>query len=367
MSANRLPGVSFIGLGWWGEVLAGAAQASGAVSIAGGYARTPATRAGFAAKYGCRDYGALDELLGDPACEAVVIASANAVHKEQAVAAARAGKHVHLEKPMALSVSDAQEIVAVCAEAGVKLSIGQNFRRWPMFRHAKKMIDAGELGNIYHARATEYRRRGRPYVDGYGTARFVQKEQAGGGALYDMGIYEISRMLYLLGNPRVERIVGRTYAELEMDEERGREFDVEEFATGSVFFEGGLTMDIVSAWAINLNEFSPSYIVGSQGGLRVDPFSFHKTIADIDFDMNASVDAVMGRRSLMNPQRSQDMSSSQLHWAAALHGRVELLSTTELALNTMLIQQGIYLSSERGAEVTADEVRTASVSTAVDV
>ncbi|MFP6870773.1 MAG: Gfo/Idh/MocA family oxidoreductase [Nitrospinota bacterium] len=148
MSANRLPGVSFIGLGWWGEVLAGAAQASGAVSIAGGYARTPATRAGFAAKYGCRDYGSLDELLDDSACEAVVIASANAVHKEQAVAAARAGKHVHLEKPMALSVSDAQEIVAACAEAGVKLSIGQNFRRWPMFRHAKKMIDAGELGTI---------------------------------------------------------------------------------------------------------------------------------------------------------------------------------------------------------------------------
>ena len=312
----------------------------------------------------CSDFR---ELLARDDIDAVDVCLHNNLHAPVTIAALQSGKHVYCQKPIAGSYADGKAMLDASAETGKMLHI-QLARIYEGCTTASKMlIDAGELGNIYHARATEYRRRGRPYVDGYGTARFVQKEQAGGGALYDMGIYEISRMLYLLGNPRVERIVGRTYAELEMDEERGREFDVEEFATGSVFFEGGLTMDIVSAWAINLNEFSPSYIVGSQGGLRVDPFSFHKTIADIDFDMNASVDAVMGRRSLMNPQRSQDMSSSQLHWAAALHGRVELLSTTELALNTMLIQQGIYLSSERGAEVTADEVRTASVSTAVDV
>ena len=124
---------------------------------------------------------------------------------------------------------------------------------------------------------------------------------------------------------------------------------------------------MVSAWAINLDRFSPSYIVGSKGGIRVDPFSLHKTIADIDFDMTAGIDAVMGRRALMNPDLSRDMSSSQHHWAAALHGRVELLPTAELAVNTMLIQQGIYLSSDRGAEVTADEIKAASASTAADL
>lgn len=148
MSTNPFPGLSFVGLGWWGNVLADAALASGVVSIVGGYARTPATRASFSAKYGCSDFSSLDELLGDSTCDAVVIASANVVHKEQAILAAQAGKHVHLEKPMALSVSDAQDIVSACAEARVKLSIGQNFRRWPMFRHAKKMIDSGELGAV---------------------------------------------------------------------------------------------------------------------------------------------------------------------------------------------------------------------------
>jgi hypothetical protein len=61
------------------------------------------------------------------------------------------------------------------------------------------------------------------------------------------------------------------------------------------------------------------------------------------------------------------MASSQRHWAAALHNRVELLPTAELALNTMLIQQGIYLSHDRGREVTADEIMDASVSTAAEV
>jgi hypothetical protein len=61
------------------------------------------------------------------------------------------------------------------------------------------------------------------------------------------------------------------------------------------------------------------------------------------------------------------MSSSQHHWAAALHGRVELVPTAELALSTMLLQQGIYLASERGAEVTAEEVIANSKSTAAKV
>ena len=229
------------------------------------------------------------------------------------------------------------------------------------------VVESGELGHIYHAAATEFRRRGRPYVDGYGTARFVQKEHAGGGALYDMGIYEISRMLYLLGNPEVERVTGRTYLETEMDPVRGKEMDVEEFACGMVYFEGGLTMAIVSAWAIHLDKFSPSYIAGSKGGLKVFPFSLHKTLADIDFDMNADPGSVMARMSLMQPDLACDMSSSQHHWSAALHGRVELLPTAELALNTMLIQQGIYLSSEAGREFAVEEIVAISKSTAVEI
>ncbi len=305
------------------------------------------------------------ELLKRDDLDAVDVCLHNNLHAPVTVEALRAGYHVYCEKPIAGSWADGKAMLDAARETGRMLHIQLGKLYTDATTACKMVIDAGELGHIYHAAATEYRRRGRPYVDGYGTARFVQKEQAGGGALYDMGIYELSRMLYLLGNPKVERVTGQTYRELDMDPLRGKDMDVEEFATGMVYFEGGLTMTVLSAWAINLDPFSSSYIAGSKGGLRVDPFSVHRTIADIDFDMTANLGAVAGRHRLMQPDLARDMSSSQHHWAAALHGRVELLPTAELALNTMLIQQGIYLSHDGGTEVTAADIMASSTSTAV--
>ena len=307
------------------------------------------------------------EVLRRDDLEAVDVCLHNNLHAPVTIEALRAGKHVYCEKPIAGSWADGKAMVDAAKECGRMLHIQLSRLYTDATTASRMVIDAGELGNIYHSAATEYRRRGRPYVDGYGTSRFVQKSQAGGGALYDTGIYEIARMLYLLGNPTVERVTGKTYCELDMDPVRGKEMDVEEFATGMVYFAGGLTMAILSAWAINLDPFSPSYIVGSKGGLRVDPFSFHRTVADIDFDMNTNLSAMARRRKLLDPQLALDMSSSQHHWAAALHGRVELLPTADLALNTMLIQQGIYLSHERNKEVTAGEIEANSTSTAIKV
>lgn len=297
--------------------------------------------------------------------DAVDVCLHNNLHAPVSIEALRAGKHVYCEKPIAGSFADGKAMYDAAIESGKMLHIQLGRLYSGETAACRMLLKAGELGRLYHARATEYRRRGRPYVDGYGSPRFVQKEQSGGGALYDMGIYELSRMLYLLGNPIVERVSGRTYQEMDMDPERGKAFEVEEFATGVVYFEDRLTMDIVSAWSIHLNQFSPSYIVGSNGGMRIDPFGFYKTIADIDFDMEANIGAILGRRALMNPELAKDLSSSQHHWAAALHRRVDLLPTALLALNTMLIQQGVYLSNDRGEEVTADEIRATSTSTAV--
>jgi predicted dehydrogenase len=305
------------------------------------------------------------ELLNLKELDAVDVCLHNNFHAPVTIAALEAGKHVYCEKPIAGSFADGLAMVQAAQSTGKMLHIQLARLYEECTKAAKMLIDEGELGHIYHARATEYRRRGRPYVDGYGTSRFVQKAQSGGGALYDTGIYEISRMLYLLGNPRVERVTGKTYQELDMDKERAKEYDVEEFATGTVYFEGGLTLDIVSSWAINLDRFAPSYIAGSQGGLKVDPFKFFKNIAQIDFDMETDLGSIAGRRRLMTPQLFTDMSSSQHHWAAVLHGRMDLLPTADLALNTMLIQQGIYLSSDRNSEVSAEEIKKASASTAV--
>ncbi|MCX6992266.1 MAG: Gfo/Idh/MocA family oxidoreductase [Kiritimatiellaeota bacterium] len=308
------------------------------------------------------------DLLKRDDIEAVDVCLHNNLHAPVTLAALAAGKNVYCEKPMAGSYADAKAMYATARQAKLKLSIQLSTLFAKETRVAKLMIESGQLGKVYHARSTGFRRRGRPYVDGYGTANFVQKEVASGGALYDMGVYHIAQMLYLLGQPEVERVSGKTYQEMDMDAEREKKskFNVEELGLGFVRFAGGLTLDIIEAWSINLNSFEGSSIVGSQGGVRLAPFSFHTTVNDVDMDSTFDLNYADWRwHQLRENQDAYD--SPQHHWVAALQGRVDLLPTDLIALQTMLISEAIYLSNKLGREVTAEDVAKASKSTALKV
>ncbi len=136
------------------------------------------------------------------------------------VAALEAGKDVFCEKPMAGAYADAERMLQTARTGKRKLSIQISNIFDKETKAAKALIDGGHLGKLYHARSTGHRRRGRPFVDGYGSPTFVQKQNSAGGALYDMGVYHISTMLYLLGNPQILRISGKAYQETEIDPAR---------------------------------------------------------------------------------------------------------------------------------------------------
>jgi predicted dehydrogenase len=153
-------------------------------------------------------YTDYNQLLQRDDIETVDICLHNNLHRPAAVAAMEAGKHVYCEKPMAGSYADARIMYDTAQALERKLSIQLFTLFKPETRAAKLLIDEGHLGELYHARSTGFRRRGRPYVDGYGTPTFVQKRHSAGGALYDMGVYHIAGLLYLLGNPGVVRITG---------------------------------------------------------------------------------------------------------------------------------------------------------------
>lgn len=313
-------------------------------------------------------YGDFRKLLARDDIEAVDVCLHNNFHRPVTVAALEAGKHVYCEKPMAGAYVDALEMWQAAQAAGRQLSIQLR----PLFdndtKAAKALIEAGQLGRIYHARSTGYRRRGRPFVDGYGSATFVQKAIAAGGAMYDMGVYNISRLLYLLDNPAVQRISGQTYQETEIDGPRRElsRYDVEELGLGLVRLEGGVTLDIIEAWAVHMNTFEGSSLFGTDGGVRLEPFGFYRSLGDLDLDATANLGAFAYRLHTVRGN-GDAYDGPQEHWIAALQGRVPLLPTAELALNTMLISEGIYLSSRLGQEVTAEEVMAQSVSTAVAV
>lgn len=299
---------------------------------------------------------------------AVDVCLHNNFHRPMTVAALEAGKHVFCEKPMAGAYADAEAMLEASKRTGKMLSIQNQEYFANHTKAAKSLIDGGHLGKLYHARSVGHRRRGRPYVDGYGSPAFVQKETATGGALYDMGVYHISTMLYLLGNPQVLRIAGKTYQEMPMDARRREKsgYSVEELGLGFVRLADNMTLDIIEAWAIHLDELGGSVVVGSDGGVRLNPFGFFRSVGDLDLDSTANLDRFSYR--LHNVQEQGDVyDSPQHHWIAAVEGRVELLPTAEIALNCMLISEGIYRSGELGREVTAEEVREMSKSTAVAV
>jgi predicted dehydrogenase len=308
-------------------------------------------------------YTGYRELLQRDDLDAVDVCLHNNLHQPVAVAAMEAGMHVYCEKPMAGSYADARIMYEAAQALGRKLSIQLFTLFRPETRAAKLLIDEGCLGELYHARSTGFRRRGRPYVDGYGTSTFVQKRHAAGGALYDMGVYHIARLLYLLGNPDVTRITGKTYQKTAMDSTRqtASGYDVEELALGFVHFTDDVTLDIIESWAIHLDGLEGSSIVGTLGGVRLEPFGYYHNIGDLEINSTADLDQIAYR--WKNVHDGGDVyDSAGHHWVAALQGRVELLPSAELALNTMLISEGIYLSTQLGREVTAEEVREKSVS-----
>jgi predicted dehydrogenase len=302
------------------------------------------------------------ELLSRDDIDAVDVCLHNVLHRPVTVAALEAGKDVFCEKPMAGTYADAKTMFDTARSLGRKLSIQFFTLFLKETRAARALVDGGHLGEIYHARSTGFRRRGRPYVDGYGTANFVQKQHASGGALYDMGVYHIAQVLYLTGNPTVQRITGKTYQKIPMDPQREKisGYNVEELGLGFVRFDNDFTLDIIEAWAIHLDDLEGSSIVGSEGGVRLSPFGYYRSVGDLDLDNTTDLEQAHFRRNTVY-ENGDAYESPQHHWIAALQGRVELLPTDEIALNTMLISEGIYLSDRLGRDVTAEEVKETSV------
>jgi predicted dehydrogenase len=208
----RQVGIGVIGLGWMGRVhtssyrrvpehfpdlgvtprLVVAADVSAARrSAAVGFERTVA------------DWRAV---LDDPAVEAVSITLPNALHREVAVAAAEAGKHMWVEKPVGLGLADTEAVALAVRDAGVLGAVGFCYRFAPAVQHAHALIEAGEIGTVTHYRATFLA----DYASDPRTAaswRF-RRADAGSGALGDLMAHSVDMTHFLVGP--IERLSGRT-------------------------------------------------------------------------------------------------------------------------------------------------------------
>jgi predicted dehydrogenase len=194
--------VACIGMGWWSDVLADAIKRSGKLNIVSCFSRSAEKRQAFARKYGCRAAGAYEEILADKKIEAIVNTTPNSVHRETTIAAAKAGKHVFLDKPIANTIQDARAITDACRKAKVVLALGYQRRRESHFRWIKENLD--KFGKLVNAEANISRDRlGKIDLSSW---RYTA-EGMPGGVMLQIGIHYTDVLEYLIGP--VKAVSGR--------------------------------------------------------------------------------------------------------------------------------------------------------------
>ncbi|MFH1476391.1 MAG: Gfo/Idh/MocA family oxidoreductase [Verrucomicrobiota bacterium] len=284
---------------------------------------------------------------------AISICVGNQLHREVAVAALRAGKHILLEKPMALHAGQAAEIVAAQKKAHKVVQIGMVWRQASEAQLIREEIRSGRLGAIYHMRAVMIRRRGIPGLGGW----FTTKAVSGGGPLIDIGVHWFDLCMFLSGLWHPTRVSAMTYAKFGANMRAYKYVsmwagppnyagvcDVEDYAVGLVRFGRKATMSFEIAWAANAEEVMYIELMGDKGGVRAMDGKPLKILTEYE-----------GRVADITPQFNTDTNRFYVQAAkflAACRGECPPPATSAEGLTVMRLMDGVYQSARSGQEVT---------------
>jgi UDP-N-acetyl-2-amino-2-deoxyglucuronate dehydrogenase len=200
-----------------------------------------------------------EALLRRQDVDAVCLCTPSGLHAAHAIAAARAGKHVLVEKPMALSVADADAMISACRTAGVRLGVVLQRRTDPTFRELRTAIAAGELGDPVLGVATIPYYRSQDY---YASAAWRGTWALdGGGALMNQGIHIVDLLLWFLGDVASVAAHAATLA---------RSIEVEDCVTAALRFEGGALGSLAATTAATPGFPHRVEIYGTRGGVQIE-------------------------------------------------------------------------------------------------
>lgn len=199
------------------------------------------------------------EVLANPDVDVVHICTPNVSHSEIAIAAFEAKKHVYCEKPMSHSTEEAEKMVAAWRKSGMQFTVGYQNRFRPEVQNLHDACMAGDLGDIYYAKAHAVRRRGVPT---WGV--FPDKSAQGGGPLIDIGTHALDITLWCMNNYDVDSVTGSVFFKLGHLQQATEgnlfgpwdpeTFEVEDSAMGFVKMKNGATIVLEASWALNILE-----------------------------------------------------------------------------------------------------------------
>ena len=269
--------VGIIGTGWIAEAHLKAYQQCHDVQFVGMADLVPGKAEAFCDQFGVDKtginfYNSHKELIDNEELDCVSVCTYNATHAECTIYALEHGVNVLLEKPMCVTLEEAIAICKAEKASGKVLSIGFQPRFDPNMQMVKKIVESGELGEIYYIQTGGGRRRGIPTP--FGTS-FIEKETAGIGALGDIGCYSLDMVLNAIGYPKPLTVSGYKSdffgksTKYSNKPEYADIFGVDDFAAGFVRLEGGIILDFRIAWAMHLDTSGDTIILGKHGGLRI--------------------------------------------------------------------------------------------------
>jgi len=293
------------------------------------------------------------KLLEDKTIDVVHVLTPNRSHSIITVDALESGKHVMCEKPMAISLAEAQKMLDASKHTGKKLSIGYQSRQRVDSQFLKQEVEKGTFGDIYYAKATAIRRRAVPT---WGV--FLNEFEQGGGPLIDIGTHALDLTLWMLDNYKPKYCVGTTYHKLNNQTNQGNawgmwdpeKFTVEDSAFGFIVMENGATIYLESAWAINsldVREAVTSFCGTLAGADMNDGIQINGIINNAQYVLKPTLNA-KGAAFFDGTKAESPADREARLWIDAVVNDKQPLVLPEQAIVVTKILEGIYESAKSG-------------------
>ncbi|MBV8781710.1 MAG: Gfo/Idh/MocA family oxidoreductase [Phycisphaerae bacterium] len=292
------------------------------------------------------------EMLKKIKPDAVSICTPNGVHAAPAIDAAKAGCHVIVEKPMAMTPAECKKMVEASNRAGKKLAVGFQYRYHPNSQFLVQARDAGQFGKIMFVKCQALRRRGIPNWGVFG-----QKHLQGGGPMIDIGVHVIEMAHYVMGSPRPIAASGNTWTYLgnKASEVQSqwpgwdyKTYTVEDLAIGQIRFDNGAILQIEASFAAHIEKDVWNFtMMGDKGGCSWEPPMIFTDRNGMMMNEKPGWISDKGDFPSMFKTKLKNFIDGCLHNAP-------LTAPGEAGLAVQKILDGVYRSADAKKEVTID-------------
>ncbi len=309
---------------------------------------------------GAKVYTDYHELLKDASIDVCYVLTPNRSHADITCDCLNAGKHVLCEKPMAKTSEDAKRMVETAKKTGKLLTIGYQHRHKPESQYIKALIERGDLGEIYYAKALAIRRRGTP---NWGV--FLNEYEQGGGPLIDIGTHSLDLTLYLMNNYEPRMVVGTSYKKVENPEcgnpwggwGKDENTTLEDAAFGFIVMKNGATITLDATWALNTSlpiQEGSTQLCGSKAGAEIINNKVRVNKGEFGRLVETYPDLSAGGVAFYDGVKETPPITEQRRFMDAVEFGAELVVKPEQACVVSQILEAVYASAKSGKPVYFD-------------